>query len=330
MINIKMYKGIIIKLNGPKKIKFEKTVVDDKNLEPSEIIAKTIFTAISPGTETAAYIGATPLRPGPIYPRLLGYCNVGKIIKKGSLIKDIKIGDTVLTLESHRSIYKIPAKDIVSIIPKNLDPKKAALAYLYNLGVVSLENFKINKKSGIAIIGLGAIGLATIEMAKALGYKNIYAFSNSKEKLTLAKKIGANFIYSKNTEIEKIVSLIITTSNSWNDWKLALKITKKNGYMAILSFPGRGNALPKFNPLESKYFYDKNLTIASVGHSRNKNPEQTIRNNCKKILKLMSAKKILPEKLISGIYDYHKIEKAYKKILNRDQKTTTFILKWPK
>jgi 2-desacetyl-2-hydroxyethyl bacteriochlorophyllide A dehydrogenase len=325
-----MLKGIIIKLDGPRKIKFENVYIDDNNLKPMEIIAQTLFTAISPGTETAAYIGATPLRPGTIYPRLLGYCNVGKVIKKGRAVKNIKIGDLVLTSESHRSIYKISSKDIVSTIPKNLDPKKAVLAYLYNLGLVSLENFKINKKSEVAIIGLGVLGLTTTEIAKVFGYKKIYALSNSKHKLTLAKKIGANFTCSKKTDNEKIASLVITTSNNWYDWKLALKIVKDNGFIAVLGFPGRNELPPKFNPLEPMYFYFKHLTIASVGLPHKKNPRLAIKINCKKILKLMSTKKIFPEKLISGIYDYRKIEMAYKKILNRDKKTTTLILKWLK
>lgn len=325
-----MHKGIVIKLDGPKKIRFEEVFIDDNDLKPSEIITKTIVTAISPGTETAAYTGAAPLRPGPVYPRLLGYCNIGKVIKTGRAVKNIKIGDYILTPQSHRSIYKISSNEILSTIPKKLDPQKAALAYLYNLGLISLENFRINKRSGVSIIGLGVLGLAATEIAKVLGYKKICAFSNSAYKLALAKKMGADLAYPKNTGVEKISSLVITTSNSWKDWKLALKIVKDNGFIAVLGFPGRKEPLPKFNPLEPMYFYFKHLTIASVGSPHGKDPDRIIKNNCKKILKLMSSKKIMPEKLISGIYSYKEIEKAYERILSRDTKTATFILKWKK
>ena len=69
-----------------------------------EILVETLVTAISPGTELAAWSGATPLRPvARIYPRLMGYCNVGRVIHLGSNVNGFALNDLVLTHSAHRS-----------------------------------------------------------------------------------------------------------------------------------------------------------------------------------------------------------------------------------
>lgn len=327
-------KGEIIILSNPGKIKFKRTDIDTSEIKPSEIIGQTAFSAISPGTETAAYSGKPPLRPGPAYPRLLGYCNVAEVLHIGGNIKSVKPGDFILTGESHRSLFSIPESGILAKLPREIDPKEATLAYLYNLGLNSLKTIELKPGLNVAVIGLGILGLATVEQAKNLRI-NALAFSNSAHKLKLAKKLGAKkvFLKSSSGKIEKIADLVVVTSNSWADWELALRLTKNNGTIAVLGFPGRGSGLPDFNPLETKYFYDKRITIIPAGLPHGLKTEKeisaAIKKNCAEILKLITAGKLHPKNLISGIYDYSEIDKAYKKLLAGDRKTVTFILKWP-
>ena len=56
------------------------------------------MTAISPGTELAAYVGLPPLRDGPAYPRLQGYCNVGRVLTVGERVRHLVPGQRVLQL----------------------------------------------------------------------------------------------------------------------------------------------------------------------------------------------------------------------------------------
>lgn len=325
-------KGEIIVLSGPRKIKFKKIIIDTNKIKPLEVVAKTLFSAISPGTETAAYLGKQALRPGKIYPRLLGYCNVAQVIKTGDNVKSVRRGDMILTGESHRSIFSISEENIFTKTPKMVNPKEAALAYLYTLGLNSLKATSLENNSPVAVIGLGVLGLGTIELAKNLKLKT-FAFSDSQYKLNLAKKLGAEkvFLKNKNRKLEKVADLVITTSNSWKDWKLALCLAKYNGVISVLGFPGRNIGPPNFNPLEPKYFYDKKIAIIPSGLSRKLKNENfsDIKNNCKKILRLIAAKKLNPKNLISGTYNYKDIEKTYKKLLAKDQKSITYILEWP-
>ncbi len=324
-------KGRLIVLTKPGKIKFAKIEMDASRLKSDEIAAKTLYSAISSGTETAAYSGKPALRPGKAYPRLVGYCNAAVALNVGAKVKKFRPGDLILSGESHRSLFKIKETDIFAKIPKQLDPGKAALAYLYNLGLSSLLPAKDKKNPSIAVIGLGVIGLGVVEQAAISGYET-YALSDSRNKLKLAKKLGAEKVFLKNKigKIEKLADIVVLTSDSWVDWRLALRLAKPYGAISVIGFPGRNSGAPDFNPLEPKYFYDKKIAIIPIGWDYGvENSGKINKKNCGKILELMKRRKLHPENLISGIFSYEKIESAYEKLLARDGKSITYLLKWP-
>ena len=326
-------KGEIVTLTKPRKVIFKKTEIDAGKIKSLEIIAKTVYSAISPGTEIAAYSGEPPLRPGPIYPRVVGYCNVAEVLKKGKSVKKVRVGDFILTNESHRTVFLIPEEKVLARLSKKTDLKEATLTYLYNLGLNSLKTIKLKEGMVVAVIGLGVLGLGAVEQAKILKL-NILAFSDSQYKLKLAKKLGAQRVVlkSKANNMENVADLVITTSNSWADWQLALKLAKSNGAISVLGFPGRGKALPNFNPLEPQYFYFKKIVIIPAGLPWGKKDKDDISNsnkrNCRNILNSIKNKELNPELLMSGIYNYKDIELVYKKIMARDNKSITFVLKW--
>jgi len=126
-------KADIFKLKSAFNLVLEKEEVETLRLD--EYLCKTIFTAISPGTETAAYAGVEPLRPGNIYPRVVGYCNIAEVIKIGDNVSDINIGDWLITFQSHRSAFKQNVKDFKLKVPNNIKPEHAVTAYLFHLGL---------------------------------------------------------------------------------------------------------------------------------------------------------------------------------------------------
>ena len=324
-------KGEVINLVAPQDIKFKVLSIDIAAIKPNEVVAKTLFSAISPGTETAAYLGMEALRPGKIFPRLLGYCNAAEVVIVGSNVIDVKPGDLILTGESHRSIFVIEKENILAKIPKNVSPENATITYLYNLGLTCLQTIKLNSDTQIAVIGMGVLGLGAIELANNLKVET-FAFSNSSYKLKLAKKLGANKVYlkAKNEKCNNIADMVIVTSNSWEDWHLALQLVKRNGVITVLGFPGRGLEPPNFNPLDPKYFYTKKVAIIPVGRSLIQIKNNTTKNNCRKILSLISKKELNPQNLISGIYSYKEIERLYEVLISRDQKSITYVLQWAK
>ena len=73
-------------LNAPGDVFLDKIVLDN-NVKDDFVRVETQFSAISIGTEVAAYKGISPLRPvtNP-YPRKVGYCNEAALRKLGLML----------------------------------------------------------------------------------------------------------------------------------------------------------------------------------------------------------------------------------------------------
>ncbi|OPX84995.1 MAG: putative zinc-type alcohol dehydrogenase-like protein YjmD [Pelotomaculum sp. PtaB.Bin104] len=334
--------GYSLLLIAPYEIEFNKIKVDTEEVLPDELVAVTEYTAISPGTEIAAYVGAPPLRPGPAYPRLLGYCNAAKVVHTGDNAGNFKPGDRILTFESHKSVFRTAKEKVIAKIPKNVESGEAVITYLLHLGYNALLRGGIKPGYNVAVIGLGVLGLGAVLQADLYG-ANVYSFSNYEDRLILAKNLGAKFAYLKNgTGLEdKIrqdagetgIDLVVTTSNSWSDWKLALSLPRVNGTISVLGFPGRTEGLPDFNPLDSQYFYDRQLTLIASGYAPDylidsKDIRFTIKRNMEFLLSLISDGKILPGNLISGVFDFNEIEKAYGNLISGKESPITYVLRW--
>ena len=312
-------------------------IIDTKSmLKPTkeQVCIKTIYSAISPGTELAAYKGEPPLRPTKkIYPRLLGYCNVSKIIDIGPKNKGWSVGDLVLSHSAHRSHDRINISEIICKIPKNADLPSVSTTYLFHLGYNACLKAKVIAGHNVAVIGLGTLGLTSGSAANIFG-ANVFGFSNSIEKNLEPKKFGFKKIYSKSlNDLNNIADIVITTSNSWDDWILALQLVRQEGKIAVLGFPGRNQNKPPMNPLSSEYFYDKQITILSCGYSPNYNVPMndirfTLKRNCEFLMSTILEKKLPAQNLIFEIREAKKLKLVYDEMVHSRHNSRTFVLDW--
>lgn len=326
-------------LTKAKKLTFKKELLDLTDLGDNEICCETLASTISPGTEIAAYSGMSSLRPGPVYPRLLGYCNISLVKYCGKNVSNIKVGDRIFTLASHRSHFFISENEVIAKIPKNLESRYAASVYLYHLGYTALIKANVKYGMPIVIIGLGAIGLATVAVAVNSGAK-VYAISDHSEATNIAVKMGAKKVYTRkaidlliNDLGSRLADVVISTSSSWEDWLSALKLAGINGNLSILGFPGRNCHIPPFNPLDSQYFYDKQLTIHAAGRLANELDKRNFlkfneKDNINFLLTQMEDKKLNQEYIISDEFPWYKLEDAYNALISRQKSPVTYSIKW--
>ena len=117
-----------------------------------------------------------------------------------------------LTVSSFAEYAVVPATGLVKI-PEEMPLDRAALiscAVLTGYGSV-VNTAKVKKDSTVAVFGCGGVGLNIIQGAKIAGAKRIFAIDVTKEKLNLAKKLGAtDLVNSRQSdpvkEIKEITS----------------------------------------------------------------------------------------------------------------------------
>lgn len=325
----------IAELGGPEQLAFRSEAL---RLEPGagQVAARTLTTAISPGTELAAWSGAPPLRPGNPYPRLVGYCNVAEVQRVGDGVPDLRQGDRIYTHQSHRSAFVCDASAVLAKVPPAVDSVAAATTYLYHLGYDALMRGGCRAGSRVAVLGLGTLGLTTVTMARVAGAEAV-AVTGQRGRDDLARAVGAGRVLAKDVDdatLEGVqADIVVTTAGSWSDWRLALRLPRRGGTIVALGFPGREEGAPDFNPLDSQFFYDRQLTIAACGLTSNlaaaaHEMRFNLSRNCAYILRLIETGAVDPARIVTTECRWDELEEVYRRLAARDPEQVTAVLRW--
>jgi len=168
-------------------------------------------------------------------PVILGHEFSGEIVEVGKEVTTVKVGDLIaaeqirwcgecpacrkgkfnscynleeIGLSDHGAFSEyavVPEKYCVLIneLADLLGDKMAALeagALTEPTGVayngIMINGGGVQPGANVAVFGTGPIGLASIALCRAAGAAKIFAFDTVTEKLELAKKVGADFIYN--------------------------------------------------------------------------------------------------------------------------------------
>lgn len=327
-------------LEGPQQLVWREAAV--RAPAQGEVLCETVVSALSPGTELAAWRGAAPLRPGNPYPRVQGYCNVAKVLGVGDGLEAIAVGDHVLSLQSHRSHFICPASDIYYVMPRDAgaDPGAVATSYLFHLGYNAVLRSDVRPGHRVAVIGLGALGLTSVAMAHLAGAE-VTAISDHARPLALATHYGAQRALTRaqmaTQDSSSAADITILTTNGWADFALAQRQAAQNGVIACLGFPGRdqppGDYQRDYNPLAAAHFYTKQLRIEAVGMSPLDNDPRgfarfNLRDNLGFIANAIASGRIDPAPLVSGRYPAQALEQAYRDLAARKDDAVTYLLDW--
>jgi threonine dehydrogenase-like Zn-dependent dehydrogenase len=302
--------------------------------ESGGIEIRTLYSAISPGTELAAYGGLPPLRdiPNP-YPRLLGYCSLGEVVALEQEDTGIQLGDRVLTHAAHRNGYFAKAAQVLAKIPDNADLVAASTVYLFHLGYDACLRGQVRAGMSVAVVGLGTLGLTTSAVARLFGAA-VVGFSNSAVFSEFHQEFGLSAVHPKSVgKGASEFDLVISTTSSWSDWQLALELPRRGGTIAVLGFPGRGEQLPDFNPIASKWFYDKQLRIVACGYTSDLDVPPidkrfTVKRNCAWLLSEIIAGRLPGRLLVGSVQPAADLDRTYRELLTNRKSGQTVVLDW--
>jgi threonine dehydrogenase-like Zn-dependent dehydrogenase len=329
------------RLHGARDLRFETETLDPGALAHDQVLCRTRVSAISPGTELAAFNGAPPLRPTQqVYPRLVGYLNVAEVMARGSAVTSVEPGERVLTFTSHRSHYVVDETRLRARVPATVSDEHAALAYLYRLALTGLRRAQVTDGSRVAVFGLGAIGLAAVDLARARGCR-VVALSGSEVARRTAGELGAVAARDKRgydrdaarADLGDLPQAAVSTSNAWDDLQTAVGLLAFNGVLALLGFPGRTQGPPAFNPFDPQYFYDQQLTVTSAGMApaepgTGSEDPAVLPTDLADILDRFASGALNPGRLIARRYPWRELEAAYHYLDGPDRAPGTVLLDW--
>ena len=272
----------------------------------------------------------------------LGYCNVGRVIESSTQL--FSVGDRVVSNGYHAENVCV-SKNLCAKIPENVDDQSAAFTVLGSIGLQGIRLLKPEIGETIAVIGLGLIGLISVQILKANGCR-VIGIDKDLSKCELAEKYGAHSIcLQKDIDPVKNVleisngigadGVLITASTKSNDViSQAANMSRVRGRIVLVGVVGLD--------ISRDDFYKKELTFqvsSSYGPGRyDSNYEDkgidypegfvrwTAKRNFEAILNLMNEGHINTELLISKVHDFDNAEHVYENL--DDDQTLGILLKY--
>lgn len=312
---------------------------------PDEVIIKVTSGGIC-GSDIGIFNGTNSLAT---YPRIIGHEFGGIVEEVGENVTDIKVGDKVAvdpvvscghcyacSVGRHNVCSNLEAmgvhreggfREYVSVDKRNVhkfssdfDNSLLALVEPYTIGMQINSRGQISKGDKILIVGSGAIGLCTLDVAKRNGAEVIIADIVA-EKLEVAKKMGADrtvLVSQQNLQdaVDEFtnkegVPVIVDTVCSPSSFEDAIEMASPAGRIVVIGLTNTPSQIAQADITK------KELTIVGSRLNCNKFDE---------VIEAFESGELKPELIKTHSFNFTKVEDALKLIKDEPEKVIKVVL----
>lgn len=266
-------------------------------------------------------------------PMALGYSSAGTIAALGPNMQGFKVGQRVACAGGGYAVhaeYAVVPRNLLTPLPKNVDFESAAFA---TLGAIAMHGFRLSEPQvgeRVAVIGLGLLGLLTIQIASAAGCA-VFGIDIDPQRVALASSLGLKAVtrakavdsaqaFTVNRGFDVVLICADTLSN--DPVELAGVIARDRG--RIVATGAVGLNIPR------KIYYEKELSFInsrSYGPGRYDTSYEeegrdypigyvrwTEGRNLESVVQLIGSGKLKVEPLITHRFPIEKAATAYEVI----------------
>ncbi len=215
----------------------------DETLAPNQILLKTHYSLISPGTEGAGFTG---LESGTRFPHGSGYTAIGEVLKVGENVTKCEVGDFAFCYSSHASIVKTASVMLAFKPPLEIDAKLIPFVRMATVAMTSLRVSSVEFGDTAVIIGLGLVGNSASQLFNLAGMK-VISVERVPERIEIAQKCGIQHLINPDEENvhERVNSITggqkadVTVEAIGNPRlvELAYQLTRTKGEVILLGSP---------------------------------------------------------------------------------------------
>ena len=224
-----------IVFTGPEQAELRELPVDEAPLGATEVLGRTLFTAVSPGTETAVYVNQRAGTP----PSATGYAAVFEVTAVGAEVKSVRPGRVCFAMAPHRSLQRLPEQGLIPL-PTGLAAEQAPLARLMNVTMSTLTTTTARPPGKVLVTGLGIVGLLGAQVFRAAGYE-VHACEPDDVRRGLAEKLGFKHLYKVPPQDDPVVTgqveLVLECSGHENAALAGCHMVRKRGEVVLVGVP---------------------------------------------------------------------------------------------
>lgn len=284
-------------------------------------------------------------------PTPLGYSCAGIVVAVGENIHIFSPGDRVSCIgagyASHAEYLTVPEK-LCCKIPDAVTFEEASFGMLGIIALHGIHCARLTFGTSVAVIGLGLLGLLTVQILKAYGCR-VIGTDIDPSKCGLARKLGADLVVEGSASVDQSASftggmgvdavILTVTTKSDDPLHTAVKIVRHGGKIVVV---GVADIHPQRNemwhneveiivskaggPGTFDPWYEKKGVDYPIGYVR-----WTENRNLEEFLRLIAEKRVDVDSLISHRFGIDQAETVYGDIMqNRGGPHIGVILGYPK
>jgi predicted dehydrogenase len=196
-------------------------------------------------------------------PLPLGYCNVGVVEQVGAGVTGFAVGDRVASNGKHAEVVCVPAI-LCAKVPDGVGDDEAAFTVLSSIALQGIRLAQPTLGETVAVIGLGLIGLITVQLLRANGCK-VIGIDLDSTKLAAARAMGAETVnrgagqdpvafaetFTAGRGVDAV--LITAATDSHEPVQSAARMSRKRGRIVLVGVAGL--------KLSRADFYEKELSF---------------------------------------------------------------------
>jgi predicted dehydrogenase/threonine dehydrogenase-like Zn-dependent dehydrogenase len=135
-------------------------------------------------------------------PTPLGYSSAGTVVAVGEGLTGFQVGDRVACAGGNYAVhaeYALVPKNLLAHLPPEVDFEAGAFA---TLGAIALHGFRLGEPQvgeRVAVIGLGLLGLLSVEIARAAGC-SVFGVDFNPGRVALGCQLGAQAVIRADAE----------------------------------------------------------------------------------------------------------------------------------
>jgi len=282
-------------------------------------------------------------------PSPLGYSCAGEVIAVGSEIKDIQVGDYVACGGAgayHAEVVSV-FRNLCVKVPKEVPLDQAAFSTIASIALQGIRQADLRLGENCTVIGLGLIGLLTVQFLRAAGIKTIgvdidpakitKALSMGCDKAFCRSEAGITHTINNETGGFGTDAVIITAGTSSLDpVELAGEICRKKGKVIIVGAVPTGFSRANYYKKEldlrmsSSYgpgrydpLYEEKGVDYPIGYVR-----FTENRNMQTFIDLLQSGRIDIQGLISHRFKLEDARAAYDLILSHEEPSIGILLEY--
>ena len=317
-------------------------------VEPQQLLIRSIFTLISPGTELALYTQThvgfkDPHNRWAKYPFYPGYAAVGQVENVGSELQGFAPGDIVFFWGQHQqytllSPQEAPVLPVPDGVPWECVPfaRMAQIAYTAVLLATSLS---LSPGAQVAVLGLGLVGNLAAQLFQ-IHEANVTAFDLIEQRCELAQQCGiahtSNAAQQDPQAVIKEITggqgahIVVEATGSPALVSSALAMACTRGEVILLGSPRGSAEIDVYSLVHRSGVCLKGAHEALFPMLPQKSGQPNRASISEQMLQHLQKDQLSVKPLISQIVFPHRIQAAYEALLHQKEEVMGILVDWSK